>query len=335
MGTGRPGWPAAWRWAGRRPRRVCGLRCGWGGGLQGGRGPPSEAARTRGPGLVGPPQGRTGQPRGGLVGGGVLLCWRRARCFRGPLGRCRPRGTGLCVTCSGPSCRQESLLGQWPGTPPRCARGRSRSRWRSLWAESRRSEERPGERQGHPHAEKPRGPLGPAEAAIPPVHANPWGASCEAAPAPSTDPPVGARPGLPGLPAMRSAPTAPASLRKWPSHCRRHSRHHANSVQPGLGSPKRLSCSAVPGATRVLGTRRGRQTQRKDSATRRPGGGSCPAAGRSPQGRMLRSGRPRLPGSTAWTEPAGHAPAPAGLGARGACRARAGTAPHTACPTLR
>lgn len=190
MGTGRPGWPAAWRWAGRRPRRDCGLRCGLGGGLQGGRGPPSEAARTRGPGLVGPPQGRTGQPRGGLVGGGVLLCWRRARCFRGPLGRCRPRGTGLCVTCSGPSCRQESLLGQWPGTPPRCARGRSRSRWRSLWAESRRSEERPGEQQGHPHAEKPRGPSGPAEAAIPPVHANPWGASCEAAPAPSTDPPA-------------------------------------------------------------------------------------------------------------------------------------------------
>lgn len=143
---------------------------------------------------------------------------------------------------------------------------------------------------------------------------------------------LGARPGLPGLPAMRSAPTAPASLRKWPSHCRRHSRHHANSVQPGLGSPKRLSCSAVPGATRVLGTRRGRQTQRKDSATRRPGGGSCPAAGRSPQGRMRRSGRPRLPGSTAWTEPAGRAPAPAGLGARGACRARAGTAP--ALPAL-
>lgn len=52
-----------------------------------------------------------------------------------PQGCCHLRGTRLCVICSGPNCCQESSLGWQPGTPPRCATGRSRSRWRSLWAE--------------------------------------------------------------------------------------------------------------------------------------------------------------------------------------------------------
>lgn len=51
-----------------------------------------------------------------------------------PQGCCHLWGAGLCVTCSGPNCYQESLLGQWPGLPPHCATVHSRSRWQSLSA---------------------------------------------------------------------------------------------------------------------------------------------------------------------------------------------------------
>lgn len=72
-----------------------------------------------------------------------------------PQGCCHLRETHLRVTCSGPNCCQESSLGSQPGTPPRCATDRSRSRWRSLWAErsvvNRRGRAREGQ-QGCPSA---------------------------------------------------------------------------------------------------------------------------------------------------------------------------------------
>lgn len=69
---------------------------------------------------------------GAWMWGGPDALVERARCSRDlcghPSGLLPPLGAGLCVTCNGPDCRQESLLARRPGTPPRCATDRSQSR---------------------------------------------------------------------------------------------------------------------------------------------------------------------------------------------------------------
>lgn len=86
-----------------------------------------QAAASPSPGHVAPPRAA----RGSGPWAARRLCWAPgtqagwgggARCCGGL------SWAGPCVTCNDPSDRQESLWGQRPGSPPRCARDRSRSR---------------------------------------------------------------------------------------------------------------------------------------------------------------------------------------------------------------